>query len=98
MIEKNENLQVLNLVQAMVGAISPNLRRVVLEVPSADAARVVFLLEHESAEDREEIRDMVFEFEALQDRATDVKVEILVDARPLDDLKLAGRVVYGRKE
>jgi len=59
---------------------------------------VRFMLEKESAEDREEIEDILFEFEALQEQAIELDVEIQVDARPLSSLILMGRPVLGRKE
>ncbi len=92
-----ENLQVLRLTQAMVGAITANFRRVSMEV-SPLGVLVRFLLEKESAEDREEIEDILFEFEALQEQAIELDVEIQVDSRPLSSLILKGRPVLGRKE
>lgn len=93
-----ENAQVLNLVQALIGAVSPNLRRVTLEVPRPGAVRLRFVLEHEDSEDREEIEDIAFEVEALQTTGIDLEIDIVVDGRPMGELGVRGRVVYARKE
>ena len=92
-----ENVQVLNLVQAMLGAISPNFRRVALET-GPQGVRLRFLLELDILTDREEIADIVFEFEALQLSRVDVLVDVLVDRRAIHEIDLPGRTVYLRKE
>ncbi|WAS93143.1 hypothetical protein [Nannocystis punicea] len=94
----DENVQVLRLVIAMVGAVSPNFRRVSLEVVDARKVHLWFLLAHDHSEDREEIDDIAFEFESLQDRGIELETTILVDARPVEQLALPGRVVFGRRE
>lgn len=94
----DENVQILRLVQGMAGAVTPNFRRVTLETTSASSVRLYFLLERDIAADREEINDIAFEFEALQDSDVEIEIKILSDTRPLDELFLPGRVVYGRKE
>lgn len=93
-----ENTQVLNLVQAMVGAVSSNLRRVTLEVPSSGAVRLTFVVERDDPEDREEIQDIAFEFEALQTQGIDLDVVVIVDDRPSSEMRIPGRVVFARKE
>ena len=93
-----ENTQVLNLVQAMVGSITPNLRRVTLEVGAPDFVKIRFVLEREDPVDREELEDIVFEFEALQEGNVEVDMDVIVDARPIHEMDLPGRVVFGRKE
>ncbi len=92
-----ENAQVLHLVQAMLGGITPNFRAVFLKC-NPDGVDLNFLLQHESEEDREEIEDIVFEFEALQLSGIDVEVIVSVDTRPLDELRLSGRMIYARRE
>ncbi len=94
----DENAQVLNLVQAMIGAISPNLRRVALAVPAPGKLRLTFVLERDEPDDREEIDDIAFGFEALQMQEIDLEVHIIADARPISEITLPGRVVFGRKE
>ncbi len=93
-----ENLQVINLVQAMIGAITPNLRRATLELASSGAIWLRFVLERDDQTDREELNDIAFEFEALQARRIELHVEIIIDARPIEELNLPGRTVFGRKE
>ena len=93
-----ENVQVLNLVQAMIGAISSNFRRVTLEVSESGAVHLRFVLAREDLNDREEIEDISFSFATLQTRDIDIKVDVFVDHRPISDLELAGRVIFARKE
>ena len=92
-----ENSQALRLIQALVGAVSKNFRRVTLEVEESRIS-LWFLLEHESSADREEIDDIVFEYEALQDGYVDIEVNVLVDQRDVADIDLPGRAVFGRRE
>ena len=93
-----ENAQVLHLVQALIGAVSPNLRWVTLAVPTAGAVNLRFVLEEDRPEDREEIEHIAFEFEAFQAGPIELDVEIIVDRRAVEELQLPGRFVYGRKE
>jgi hypothetical protein len=93
-----ENLQVLNLVQAMVGAVTPNFRRVTLELTSPGTVCLRFVLERDDPDDREELEDIAFEFEALQTRGVELDMKVIVDARPIQEINLPGRVVFGRKE
>src|SRR5689334_14328291 len=97
MINNEENTQVLNLVQAMLGSITPNFRYVFLKCTPAGVL-LHFLLEHENSEDRKEIDEIVFEFEALQLQFIEVEVVVSVDTRALDALNIPDRTVYGRKE
>lgn len=98
MILSDENGYVLCLVQAMIGAVSPNLRRAALEVLGPRSVRLCFVLENESPEDREEIEDIAFEFMALQSHEIDMVVDVMVDPRSLDQIDVPSRVVFGRKE
>jgi hypothetical protein len=93
-----ENLQVLNLVQAMIGAITPNIRRVTLELTSRESACLRFLLARDDPGDREELEDIAFEFEALQSHRIELDVKVIVDTRPVQEINLPGRIVFGRKE
>jgi hypothetical protein len=94
---QTDNSQVANIVQAMLGSISRNVRAVSL---LSDEASVTlhFVLEQDRLEDREEIADMVFEFEALQSSNIDVDVVISVNPGPMTRLDTPGRLVYLRKE
>jgi len=92
-----ENCQVLNLVQAMLGSISENFRFVFID--SSDSfVRIKFILDKKNEEDVEEIEDIVFEFEALQDKSIDVDYEVIFDSRPLSEIGFSGRMVYSRRE
>ena len=59
-----------------------------------------FILEQDIAEDREEIEEIVFQFEAYQSSLVKVEVEVLVDDRPIHVVNptVKGRAVYGRRE
>lgn len=92
-----ENKQVLNLIQAMVGSITPNIRRISLECVE-NCIKLYFLIAQENAADREEIEDILFEFEALQDSFVDVQVSAIVSSGIINSLELPGRLVFGRKE
>ena len=59
-----ENMVTVMLMQALCGAISPNFRRVSLELREP-TWRVRFVLELEDAVDREEIADAIGEFDSL---------------------------------
>ncbi len=93
-----KNMQIVNLGHAMLGAVSPNLRRVALEFRGSGAMRLLFVLERDATEDREEIEDIVFRFEALQKGFIDLDVVVTVDDRPGELLSLPGRLVFARKE
>ena len=72
---ERENQAVLALVQAMVGAISGNFRRVSLAIVD-DATQLQFVLATEAEEDREEIADVAFLFESLHGHQVNVVVDI----------------------
>lgn len=91
-----ENRHVLDLVQALLGSISPNMRAVSLELLD-DGVRIHVCLAQEDPDDREEIAEIAFEFEALQDR--DITIETVTVVGDLAAASgLPGRQVYGRKE
>ncbi|KIG16804.1 hypothetical protein DB30_04148 [Enhygromyxa salina] len=56
-----------------------------------------FVIERDSSDDREEIEDITFEFEALQVQGIDLDVDVIVDDGPIAEIGLPGRVVFGRK-
>ncbi|MFO0553346.1 MAG: hypothetical protein U0271_33490 [Polyangiaceae bacterium] len=93
-----ENAQVLSLVQAMIGAISPNMRRVTLVVPAPRAVRLTFVLERDDPQDREEIDDIVAEFEGLQPGGIELAKNVIISSDPGIFATLEGRTVFGRKE
>lgn len=94
-----ENQQALALVQALWGVISPNFRAVSFKCVG-EAVQIYVILEHDDAGDREEIEDLLPEFEALQDRAIDVEVKTLISAEPWRTgvNEISGRPVYVRRE
>jgi len=94
---ERENRWVLDLVQAMVGAVSSNVRRVGIQLDN-EGIRIQFILERDTEEDREEIEDILFEFEALQNGPVAVEASVLIHAGDLQAIALYPRVVYGRRE
>jgi hypothetical protein len=69
--------------------------------PIAHSAAGLFeatVLECEDPADHEESEDICFEFETLQTEPIDLDVHVTVDSRPIAELGLPGRVVFGRKE
>ncbi|WP_232616682.1 hypothetical protein [Leptospira weilii] len=97
-VNQSENQQVLNIVQAMLGNISWNVRAVSLVCNNEASVVLHFVLAEDQPEDREEIEDIGFEFEALQFSRIDVDVVVTVNAGPLIDGDTPGRIVYLRKE
>jgi hypothetical protein len=92
-----ENLQVLHLVQAMLGRITPDFRAISL-VCKDGAVVLHFILEQDRAESRDEVEDIVFEFEALQQSNIAVTVTLSVKSGQLEEVDAPGRVVYLRRE
>ena len=93
-----ENARVLDLVHAMIGGVSANLRAVTIEVVQ-ERVRLHFLLAEESTTDREEIDDIIFEFEAPQECLNVVaEVCVLVSPEASALTMLPGRRIFGRKE
>jgi hypothetical protein len=91
------NLFTLSLVQAMVGAVSPNFRMVAVS-NTAGVWHLLFVLETEDEEDREEIADIATEVEAMQDTGIRYEVEIRVTSEPIQLPEPPARVVYRRRE
>lgn len=92
-----ENGIVIDLVTAMLGSISNNFRRVSVKVVE-DGIRLEFVLQEESEEDREEISDIEFEFEALQETSIKVDIDVLVTTEDLGTLHRFGRAIFVRRE
>jgi hypothetical protein len=88
---------VLRLVQALLGAVSANFRMVALS-RNGDIWKLSFVLESEDAADREEINDIVSEFDALQDHFVEHEVEIVVSAQPIPWPEPPARVIFRRRE
>lgn len=92
-----ENRQVLCLVQAMLGLITPNIRAVALQMRPEGRVEAWFVVERDDPETTEDLQDIIADFEALQTGPI-VDVRILVDSRPFHELGLPERLVYCRKE
>jgi hypothetical protein len=87
----------LALVQALLGAVSPNFRMVTLS-HAGGTWRIHFVLEHESNSDSEEIEDVAAEFDALQSSPIRYEVETTVSAGTLAWPAAPTRVVFRRKD
>ena len=91
------NTQVLYLVQALLGLISLNMRAVSISC-SHDQVQLTFVLYCESEDSLDEITDIVFEYEALQQTRIDISVAVVIDsAQPVPELVLDARLVFLRK-
>ena len=89
--------QALALMQALIGAISPNFRMIWISVK--DTTQINIILEEECADDFEEIEDLKGEFEALQERSIDYEIKIFINNRNLEFPDIADSViVYKRRE
>jgi len=96
-----ENMITVMLLQALVGAVSANIRMITLSL-EAPVWKLQFVLESESTEDREEIEDIAGEFDglllALDRRELRFEVETLVSTERLGCPEPPARVVFKRKE
>lgn len=92
-----ENFQVLSLIQAMLGAVSNNMRAVSLRC-DGKIVHLYFLLAGESAEDRKEIEDIVAEWEALQETNVPVQVHVMVSNAPFETIAWVGRQVFLQRQ
>lgn len=92
-----ENYQVVSLVQAMLGSITTNMRVISLKCYKEKHILLHFILEYDTAEDREEIEDIAAELEALQDSFIQLDLSVQVDSRKLSALEIPGRRVYVRR-
>jgi hypothetical protein len=87
----------LALMQALLGAVSPNFRMVTL-ANDGGVWKLQFVLQSESGADREEIEDVASEFEALQGSVVRYEVDITITADPIAWPPPPTRVVYRRRE
>lgn len=97
---EEEKIVVLDLVQAMIGAITPNFRWISLRAREDGRVHFYFLLEHEDPRDREEAEDILVEYDCLEVRSEHpgYEWEVRIDDRPLEEVRPPGRPVYGRRE
>lgn len=91
------NFQVLMLVQALIGAISPNFRMVTLDSSGGDWV-IKFYLEKNIDEDLEEIEEVFCQYTAYQNKTLDCRHEIIVGLERLPGASDVGRVIYRRRE
>lgn len=91
------NLETVNVTQALLGSISPNYRMVTMNHDGREWV-FSFVLDHEDAEDREEIEDFPTEWEALKDRPTPCRIVVLIESGVLPWPSPPTRVVYRRRE
>lgn len=91
------NFQVLMLVQAMLGAVTPNFRMVVLSCED-DVWVIRFYFEENIEDDIGEVEDIICQYTAYQGSDLKCRSEIFVGNEDLPRLCQAERVVYRRKE
>lgn len=91
------NGQIVLLVEAMLCSITPNFRAVSIDCREESVA-LYFVLDEESHDSREDIDDIVFEYQALQEVIREIELIVVVDHRDLAALNIPGRFVYQRKE
>lgn len=89
--------QTLRLVQALLGAISENFRMVAISC-DGNVWHLLFILAEERADDREEIADVGYDFEALQDAPIPYEIEVAVTDGTIAWPDSSVRVVYRRRE
>ena len=90
-------VQTLRLVQALLGAISPNFRMVAI-AHDGHRWKLMFVLEEDLVEDRQEIEDIAVEFEALQEKPIAYEVTVSVVTSRIEWPPQSVRVVYRRRE
>lgn len=89
--------QVLMLVQAMLGAVTPNFRMVVLSCKD-DVWVIRSYFEESIEDDIGEVEDVICQYTAYQGLDLKCRSEIFVGNKDLPGLCQAERVVYRRKE
>lgn len=91
------NFQVLMLIQAMLGAVTPNFRMVVLSRED-DVWVIKFYLEKNIEDDVDEVEDIICQYTAYQVSDLKCKSEVLIGNEKLPGLSETERAVYRRKE
>jgi hypothetical protein len=89
--------QALILMQSLLGVISPNFRMVYI-AEFEKRIMIKIILETESSIDREEIDDLVAEFEALQSCQIDFEIDVEVTSAELLWPNGLNIVVFRRRE
>ncbi|MEH0018420.1 MAG: hypothetical protein V6Z89_02145 [Desulfobacter sp.] len=85
------------LVQALLGVITPNFRMVSVSEISKKIV-ITIVLEEDSKSDRDEIDDLVSEFEVLQPKPINFDIEVEISTNELLWPNESTIVVYRRKE
>ena len=91
------NLQSLAVVQALIGAPSPNFRRVTLDHDQGKWI-IAFVLEHDDAADREEIADFAADWDAQQSGPEPREIQVVIAAGELERPAPRVRILYQRRE
>jgi len=94
-----QNMVVTMLTQALLGAITPNFRMVAINLKQEPWA-LRFVLERDEAEDREEINDLLGDFESF---THDIghpafQEEVMIEDGSIASLSYPWLVVFRRKE
>ena len=92
-----ENYQVVSAVQALWGAVTPNMIAVSLCCTGPEV-HLHFYLQQESPIDREEIEDVAAELEALQFTRVPIHTHVIVVDGPLQYTQVEGRPIFRRYE
>jgi len=92
-----ENYQVVSAVQALWGAISPNMVAVSINCVGPEV-NLHFYLEVDSPTDRERIDDVASDFEALQLANIPIHVRVSAIGKKLTLEQIEGRLLYRRYE
>lgn len=91
------NVQTLRLVQALLGSISLNFRMVTLGRRGRSWS-IEIVLEKESARDREEIEEIITDFDVQQCRDLEREVDVIINQNQISWPEPPTRVVYRRRE
>ena len=95
------NMVTVMLTQALLGAVSENIRMVSI-FEAGSSLKVQFVFERENKDDREEVEDVMAVFDGLllsMDRPRfDLESEVVVDQKPLRVPAFPSRAVFKRKE
>ncbi len=92
-----ENSQALILQQALLGAISENVRLITFQVDEGCIV-VNCIIENESKSDQEEFEDLISEIEALQSKPINIDVKVKVSKETIFLNQVKGRPIFFRKE
>lgn len=78
--------------------ISPNFRRVSIEIGQQEELKIIVILEHYDEQDLDEIEDLCAEFEALYETSIDVETDVNITDELLPPLDPAAHTVFMRRE